>query len=32
LDDDRAIDLWIVPLNGGKPRLLVNNGFSPSWR
>ena len=32
LDEDRAIDLWIVPLNGGKPRLLVNNGFSPSWR
>ena len=32
LDEDRAIDLWIVPLNGGKPRLLVSNGFSPSWR
>lgn len=32
LDEDRAIDLWVVPLNGGKPRLLVNNGFSPSWR
>ena len=32
LDDDRAIDLWIVPLNGGTPRLLINNGFSPSWR
>ena len=32
LDEDRAIDLWIVPLKGGKPRLLVNNGFSPSWR
>jgi len=32
LDDDRAIDLWIVPMNGGKPRLLVSNGFSPSWR
>jgi TolB protein len=32
LDEDRAIDLWIVPMNGGKPRLLVSNGFSPSWR
>ena len=32
LDENRAIDLWIVPLNGGNPRLLVNNGFSPSWR
>jgi TolB protein len=32
LDEDRAIDLWIVPLNRGKPRLLVSNGFSPSWR
>jgi TolB protein len=32
LNDDRAIDLWIVPLKGGSPRLLVNNGFSPSWR
>ena len=31
LDDDRNIDLWIVPLSGGNPRLLVNNGFSPSW-
>ena len=32
LDDDRAIDLWIVPINGGNPRLLVKDGFSPSWR
>ena len=32
LDENRAIDLWIVPLNGGNPRLLVNNGFAPSWR
>ena len=32
LDENRAIDLWIVPLSGGNPRLLVNNGFSPSWR
>ena len=32
LDEDRTTDLWIVPLNGGNPRLLVRNGFSPSWR
>ena len=32
LDDDRSIDLWIVPLSGGNPRLLVKDGFSPSWR
>ena len=32
LDDDRAIDLWIVPIDGGNPRLLVRDGFSPSWR
>lgn len=32
LDENRAIDLWIVPLSGGNPRLLVNDGFSPSWR
>ena len=32
LDEDRAIDLWIAPLDGGTPRLLVRNGFSPSWR
>ncbi len=32
LDEDRTTDLWIVPLSGGNPRLLVNNAFSPSWR
>lgn len=32
LDEDRNIDLWIVSLAGGNPKLLVNNGFSPSWR
>jgi len=32
LDDDRAIDLWVVPITGGNPRLLVSNAFSPSWR
>ena len=32
LDDDRPIDLWIAPIDGGNPRLLVRDGFSPSWR
>jgi hypothetical protein len=32
LDDNREIDLWIARINGGSPRLLVRNGFSPSWR
>jgi WD40 repeat protein len=32
LDDDRAIDLWVAPLDGRNPRLLVRDGFSPSWR
>lgn len=32
LDEDRVTDLWIVPINGGNPRLLVSNGSSPSWR
>lgn len=32
LDQDRPIDLWIVGVNGKNPRLLVRNGFSPSWR
>ena len=32
LDDNREIDLWITKTNGGSPRLLVRNGFSPSWR
>ena len=32
LDEDRAIDLWIAPVHGGNPRLLVRDGFSPSWR
>ena len=31
LDEDRNIDLWITPVSGGNPRLLVNNAFSPSW-
>ncbi len=32
LDEDRPIDLWIAPINGGNPRLLVRDAFSPSWR
>ncbi len=32
LEDERDIDLWIVPIKGGAGRLLVRNGFSPSWR
>jgi Tol biopolymer transport system component len=31
LDNDRAIDLWIVGMNGRSPRLLTRNGFAPSW-
>ena len=32
LDEDRPIDLWIAPIDGGNPRLLVRDAFSPSWR
>jgi len=32
LDDDREIDLWIVRKDGKNARLLVRNGFSPSWK
>ena len=32
LDENRDIDLWIAKTSGGSPRLLVRNGFSPSWR
>ena len=32
LDDNREIDLWIVNLDGRDARLLVRNGFAPSWR
>ncbi|HEU4511050.1 MAG TPA: hypothetical protein VFR78_22655 [Pyrinomonadaceae bacterium] len=31
LDQDRAIDLWIVGMNGKNARLLTRNGFAPSW-
>jgi hypothetical protein len=32
MDKDRDTDLWIVPMKGGNPRLLVKSAFSPSWR
>ena len=32
LDENRDIDLWIVKISGGNPRLLVRNAFAPSWR
>jgi TolB protein len=32
LDEDRAIDLWIVSIDGGIPRFLVRDALSPSWR
>jgi hypothetical protein len=32
LDDNRDIDLWIARINGSNARVLVRNGFSPSWR
>jgi Tol biopolymer transport system component len=32
LDQDREIDLWIVRKDGKNARLLVRNGFSPSWK
>ncbi|HEX6732156.1 MAG TPA: hypothetical protein VF074_19210 [Pyrinomonadaceae bacterium] len=32
LDDNRDIDLWFVNIDGSNARLLVRNGFAPSWR
>ncbi|HEU4715153.1 MAG TPA: hypothetical protein VFS76_26630 [Pyrinomonadaceae bacterium] len=32
LDENRTTDLWIVSIDGNNPRLLVRDGFSPSWR
>jgi len=32
LDEDRSIDLWIARIDGKNARLLVRNGFAPSWR
>jgi Tol biopolymer transport system component len=32
LDDNREIDLWITRIDGSNARLLVRNGFAPSWR
>ncbi len=31
LDQDRAIELWVVGINGKNARLLTRNGFAPSW-
>jgi hypothetical protein len=31
LEDDADTDLWIVGLDGSGMRLLVRNGFEPSW-
>lgn len=30
-DKDQEADLWIVGADGREPRLLVRNGFEPSW-
>jgi hypothetical protein len=32
LDENREIDLWIARIDGSNSRLLVRNGFAPSWR
>lgn len=32
LEENRVIDLWIAPMEGGNPRLFVRDAFSPSWR
>jgi len=32
LDDNRDIDLWTMNIDGSNARLLVRNGFGPSWR
>ena len=32
LDQDRQIDLWVARIDGKNARLLVRNGFAPSWR
>ena len=31
LDKDQEADLWIVGVDGSNMRLLVRNGFEPSW-
>lgn len=31
VDKDKEADLWIVGVDGGNMRLLVRNGFEPSW-
>jgi TolB protein len=32
LESDRDVDLWLMRSDGSAPRLLVKNGFGPSWR
>lgn len=32
LDENRDIDLWITRIDGSDGRLLVRNGFAPSWQ
>jgi TolB protein len=32
LEEDTDSDLWIVPISGGEPRLLVRHASEPSWR
>lgn len=32
LDENRNIDLWITRIDGSDGRLLVRNGFAPSWK
>ena len=31
LDDYKNVDLWIVRIDGREARLLVRNGWDPSW-
>ncbi|HEY8410918.1 MAG TPA: hypothetical protein VIK76_05935, partial [Pyrinomonadaceae bacterium] len=31
VDKDQEADLWIARIDGGNMRLLVRNGFEPSW-
>ena len=32
LEEDRDIELWVTQIDNGKARVLVRDGFSPSWR
>jgi hypothetical protein len=31
LDKDQEADLWIARIDGSNMKLLVRNGFEPSW-